>query len=187
MSILVNSQIFVFLFCLFYVATGWSQSLRFQTDRGKVFFQSDAPLELIEAASDNLQGILDLTNQTFAFVVKINSFEGFNSPLQQEHFNENYLESRKFPNSTFTGKIIEKNNFLKEGKYTIRAKGKLTIHGVSQERIIKSTLEYKNGKFFIQSFFTVLLEEHDIDIPKVVHQKIAEEIKVSIKATLESR
>lgn len=149
---------------------------------GSVYFKSDAPLELIEARSSKLKGLIDIEKQTFAFSVLSESFEGFNSALQREHFNENYLESNKYPKSTFSGKIIEKVDLSKDGEYIVRAKGKLMIHGVEQERIIRSTITVKKGIVSIHSSFTVLLQEHNITIPRVVHQKIAEEISVEINA-----
>ena len=69
----------------------------------------------------------------------------------------------------------------------MRAKGKLSIHGVEQERIIKSQLENKGGKLYITASFTVPIVEHDITIPKIVHQKIAEEIQVTIEAVLQKQ
>lgn len=149
---------------------------------GSVYFKSDAPLELIEARSSKLKGLIDIEKQTFAFSVLSESFEGFNSALQREHFNENYLESNKYPKSTFSGKIIEKVDLSKDSEYIVRAKGKLMIHGVEQERIIRSTITVKKGIVSIHSSFTVLLQEHNITIPRVVHQKIAEEISVEINA-----
>ena len=113
------------------------------------------------------------------------SFQGFNSALQQEHYNENYLETREYPHASFSGKIIEKVDYEKDGNYQIRAKGKLVVHGVEQERIIKSTLQIKEGQLVVQSKFTILLEDHNINIPKIVHQKIAEQIIVDVKANFE--
>lgn len=154
----------------------------YKTSDGGVYFKSDAPLEIIEAKSEKLKGAIDTNKKTFAFSIPIISFQGFNSPLQREHFNENYLESLHFKNATFVGKIIEKVDFSKDGKYTVRAKGKLTIHGITQERIIKSILEIKKGKLYVKSNFTVFLDEHKIRIPKIVHQKIAKEIIVRMEA-----
>jgi hypothetical protein len=155
-----------------------------QTAKGRVTFRSDAPLELITANSQQLKGIIDPTKKTFAWSVDIKTFEGFNGPLQREHFNENYLESNKYPRATFTGKIIEQIDFQTNGTYTVRAKGTLTIHGVAQERIIKSTVTVKRGVVRIQSAFMVPLADHQINIPRVVYQKIAEDISVAIDAEL---
>ena len=156
----------------------------FRGDSGVLQFKSNAPLEVIEAKSSKLRGVIDVATQSFAWSVDIISFEGFNSPLQREHFNENYLESTRYPKATFAGKIIEKVDFEKDGTVSVRAKGKLVIHGVEQERIIKGKLEVKGRKLRIQASFTVPLTDHDITIPKIVHQKIAEEIAVSVDAVL---
>lgn len=156
----------------------------FRCENGKVNFKSDAPLEVIQAKSSKLRGVIDTSKQTFAWTVDIKTFEGFNSPLQREHFNENYMETKKYPKASFAGKIIEKVDFQKNGIYTIRAKGKLNIHGVEQERIIKSQLEVNGNKLRVLSSFGVPLTDHNITIPKVVYQKIAEEINVTVDAEL---
>ncbi|KAA3624099.1 MAG: YceI family protein [Bacteroidetes bacterium] len=180
---------FLVVFCLLFfesISPGYEFEKIYRGDNGYVHFVSEAPLEVIEASSRALQGILNTDKGSFAFSVPMKSFEGFNSPLQRVHFNENYLESNQFPNTTFQGKIIEKIDLSVDGAYNIRAKGKLTVHGITKERIIKSKVLVKNGKINIKSNFTVLLEDHDIDIPKIVFQKIAEEIKVDIEINLET-
>lgn len=154
----------------------------YEVNEGSVYFRSDAPLELIEASSTELKGLINAEERTFAFSVPMSSFEGFNSPLQRVHFNENYMESKQYPNATFSGKIIENIDFTKDGLYTVRAKGQLNVHGVKRERIIRSELQVGEGQIEVRADFTVLLAEHDISIPKIVHQKIAEEIAVEIRA-----
>lgn len=161
--------------------TAFAQEI-FSTETGRVHFRSEAPLEIIEASSKELKGLIDASKMTFAFSVQIRSFQGFNSPLQREHFNENYMESDDFPRATFAGKIIEQVDLTKAGEYSVRTKGKLHIHGIEQERIIKSTVKVENGRLSVKSSFTVLLQEHGISIPKIVYQKIAEEINVTVEA-----
>jgi polyisoprenoid-binding protein YceI len=161
-----------------------AQQKIYTTNTGTIHFSSEAPMELINATSKELKGAVDADKKTFAFRVRINSFQGFNSPLQREHFNENYMETEKIPEALFSGKIIEDINLLANGNYTIRAKGILTIHGVSQERIIKSDVEVRNGVMKVKSKFTVLLNDHNIPIPRVVKEKLANEIKVEITAEL---
>ena len=156
----------------------------FIIEEGNAKFTSEAPLELINASSKVLRGAINVDDYTFAFVIPITTFEGFNSPLQQEHFNEKYMESDLFPNASFSGKIIEKIDFSIPGKYKVRAKGLFTIHGIVQERIIRSNVILKDEKFFLNSSFTVLLADHNISIPKIVNQKISEEIIVEIFAEL---
>ena len=173
----------IWMICCFSLCLGKTSEL-FRTNSGNIFFRSDAALELIEANSNELRGIIDISKGTFAFAVKISSFEGFNNGLQREHFKENYMDISKYPSATFSGKIIERIDFSKDGQYEIRAKGKLNIHGAKRERIIKSILEKRGNQFFIKAYFTVLLKEHNITIPRIVNQKIAEEIQIHIKATL---
>lgn len=176
-----------FLFFVTFSIYSWSQDTNaavFYTESGEVSFLSDAPLEKIEATSTQLKGVIEPSSGKFAFSVSIISFLGFNSPLQREHFNENYLESKHFPKATFSGKIIEQIDFEKDGIYQIRAKGKFDVHGVSKERIIKSELQIKGQEISIISDFVVILNEYNIIIPKIVHQKIADEIKVKVSATL---
>ncbi len=155
---------------------------------GQVRWVSDAPLELIQAESEELQGIFRREDRSFAFSISIRSFEGFNSPLQQEHFHENYLETEAYEKATYSGRILEEIDLRQPGKYEVRAKGTLTIHGVAKERIIRATLEVRpDGELVISSSFVVPLVDHDISIPRVVFQKIAEEIRVSINATLRAQ
>ena len=161
-----------------------AQEELFEIKSSKIYFLSEAPLETIEAVSEELRGLIDIDKRTFAFAVKMISFQGFNSPLQREHFNENYVESHRYPEATFSGKIIETIDFGKNGNYTIRSKGIFNFHGVEQERIIKSKLKIVDGIINIESTFTIFLEEHNISIPRIVYQKIAEEIKVKVEAEL---
>ncbi|TDH24005.1 YceI family protein [Segetibacter sp. 3557_3] len=159
----------------------------FSTRSGIIQFQSDAPYELIKASSRELSGILDIQKKTFAFKVNMQTFQGFNSALQKEHFNENYLESNKYESATFSGKIIEDIDFTANGTYHVRAKGTLLLHGVSQERIIKSDITVRQGRINISANFTVLLSDHNIPVPKVVKDKLASEIQVDVSAQLTPR
>ena len=156
----------------------------YSVSRGTVVFHSNAPMELIRASSDKLKGLLDIQKKTFAFRIPVASFQGFNSPLQQVHFNENYMESERYPDISFGGKIIEDYDLSVPGNYTIRAKGILNVHGVEQERIIKSDITVRSGSIITLSKFTVLLADHDIKIPKVVEEKLASEIMVEVRADL---
>ena len=156
----------------------------YRVTEGAIHFISNAPLEVIEARSDQLDGALRNEDRTFAFSIPIKSFMGFNSPLQREHFLENYLESAKIPNAKFTGKIIEEIDLSKAGSYTVRVKGALTIHGITKERIIRSTLETDGNRIEISCIFEVKLDDHGIRIPRIVYQKIAESITVTVNANL---
>lgn len=173
---------FIFIATVGFVAP--VQKVVYKTVSGNIKFISEAPLETITAQSTALKGILDTTKNTFAFSVPINSFQGFNSPLQQEHFYENYLESSEFPQATFSGKIIELIEYGKPGNYNVRAKGILDVHGVKTERIIKCTVEVKKNELIIRASFTMTLQDYNIKIPRIVNQKISPEILIEIEATL---
>src|SRR3954471_15842207 len=79
---------------------------KFVIEKGEINFASNAQLELIKASSRELKGIIDPTNNQFAFRVNTRTFQGFNSSLQRDHFNENYIETEKCPTAIFSGKII---------------------------------------------------------------------------------
>ena len=182
--IMTKTILFILLMLPFSVK---AQTVVYTGQAGKINFKSDAPLELIQAQSDALTGAINSADKSFLFSVKMNSFKGFNSELQRTHFNENYVESEKYPKAKFEGKIIEDIDLSKPGTYTVRAKGNIEIHGVKQQRIIKSTVTVSQGSILIKSKFTVLITEHKIQIPYVVKQKLAEEIYVEISIVLKPK
>jgi polyisoprenoid-binding protein YceI len=169
---------------VFFVFTAAMPASVYKVSKGSIQFSSDAPLELIRASSNELAGLFDTDKKMFAFRIKVNTFTGFNGLLQKEHFNENYMETSKFPYASFEGKVIEDVDYSKQGTYNVRAKGNLTVHGITQERILKLVLEVKNKTISAEAAFTVLLADHNITIPKVVHEKLASEIKVAVSAEL---
>lgn len=156
-----------------------------QSYKGVIAFVSEAPLEIIQASSKKLTGIIDTVSQQFAFHIKLKSFEGFNSALQKEHFHENYLESDKYPMISYSGRILDAVNWSKDGKYEVRSKGKFVIHGITKEKIIKSTIIVDKKNVTITSNFIIALDDFDIKIPSIVFQKIANEIKVTLSAKQE--
>ena len=173
------------------LAGGWytvATAQLFEVASGSISFDSQAPLERIRASSDQLKGLINPDTRQFAFSIEMNTFEGFNNPLQQVHFNENYMESRLYPESTFTGKIIEEIDLSVPGDHEVRVKGWLTIHGVKRERILRGTIRRLPGDMIeIACQFSVPLMEHDIRIPKVVQQKIAQSIAVEVQGQLVPR
>ncbi len=171
------------LFTWYLFAIGFIQNEPlFISKAGEVDFKSNAPLELIQASSKELAGVIDPVKYTFAFTIPINSFDGFNSALQKEHFRENYLETHKYPNATFKGKIIETIDWSTNKKYKVRAKGIFNIHGIENERIIKCDLIVNDNSLQVNSSFFIQLKDHEIQVPRVVNQKIAESIMVEISA-----
>jgi polyisoprenoid-binding protein YceI len=154
---------------------------------GAISFVSEAPLELIKAQSAKATGVIDAATKNVAFSIDIDSFEGFNSGLQKEHFRENYMETTKYPKATFKGKIIEDVDLTKPGVFTVRAKGVFNIHGAEKEKILKVKITIKDNTITIETHFEVLLDDHNIKVPKLVNQKIASIIGVNVEALLKPK
>jgi hypothetical protein len=148
---------------------------------GHIWFNASTPLENIEAHNHQVASILDVTSGELVFNVLIKSFE-FKATLMQEHFNENYMESGKFPKATFKGKITNLSavNFTKDGNYNVDISGDLTIHGVTKPLNTKAVLAIKGGKITGTSKFIIQPKDYDIIIPKLVESKIAKEIETNV-------
>ncbi|MFC2114669.1 YceI family protein [Bacteroidota bacterium] len=165
--------------------TNLSFGQKYLTKNGHISFFSDSPAEKIEANNHQVNAALDLQTGDFVFKVLMKSFE-FEKALMQEHFNENYVESDKFPNATFIGKIDNLKSFdlTKTGKYEVNISGKLTIHGVTQDVSVKGTLEVVNGLIKGSAIFNVKLSDYNIKIPKAVVNNIAELVEIKVMVDL---
>lgn len=144
-----------------------------------ISFFSSAPLEDIEAKTANGTSVITTTKNEFFFLVPIKSFT-FKSSLMQEHFNENYMESDKFPDARFSGKVSENIDWKKDGTYNVTVTGKLTVHGVEKDRTIPGTITIKNGNISINAKFDIVCKEHGIKIPSMMTEKIAENVAVTV-------
>ncbi|MBL4624819.1 MAG: YceI family protein [Flavobacteriales bacterium] len=168
----------------------WSTSIMSQdlyaVVESEIKFYSDSPVEKIEAVNKKTKSFFKVSTKTLMFVIPIVSFK-FEKPLMEEHFNENYLESEKFPTAKFSGTINENIDYSKDGVYEASATGKLTIHGVEQERIITGTITIKDGQLIFEGKFDIKLIDHDIDIPSIVIQNIAEIVAVTAKFVYEPK
>jgi len=160
---------------------------KFYTKSAKIQFFSKAPLEDIEAKSKNAVCLLDPETGTLQFSILIKSFE-FENDLMQEHFNDDYLESHKFPKSEFKGQIVNLNsvNFKKAGIYPVTVRGRLTLHGETKEIETKGTIAVNGDNLIINSSFPLVLEEFKIKIPSLVKDKIAKTVTISVDGKLES-
>jgi polyisoprenoid-binding protein YceI len=175
------------IFPLLLLCVHLSQAQIYMCKDGNTKFTSEAPLELIKAQSNKTIGVIECATKNVAFSIEVDSFDGFNSGLQKEHFKENYLETNKYPRATFKGKIIEDIDFSKNGSTTVRAKGIFSIHGTEKEKIVKVKITIKDKEISVEAGFEVPLEDHNINIPRVVNQKIASVILVEVKATLKPK
>ena len=158
---------------------------KYVTKTGKVSFFSTSPMENIEAHNKQVNAALDASTGDFVFKILIKSFE-FEKALMQEHFNENYMESDKFPNSTFQGKITNLGSvdFTKNGEYDAEVSGKLTIHGITKDVTEKGKFVVKDGNVQGLAKFSVRLADYDIKIPKAVVNNIAEVIEITVDVNM---
>jgi hypothetical protein len=151
---------------------------KYMTRTGHISFLSDAPKERIEAHNYQVSSILSSTGDII-FKVPIKSFE-FKQALMQDHFNENYMESDKFPQATFKGKItnFDKIDLKKDGKQEADVEGEVTMHGVTKKTSTKATLDIKGGKITATTTFPVTLKDFNIVIPKMASEKLQETVQV---------
>jgi polyisoprenoid-binding protein YceI len=151
------------------------------TKTGKISFYSKTPIENIEAHNKATISVLDKTSGQIDFSVLMKGFE-FEKALMQEHFNENYVESDRFPKANFKGRLtdISKLNFAKDGKYVLPVTGKLTIHGETKEVNVNGIFIVEGGKLLAQCAFTIDPADYKINIPGVVKDKIAKAIQINV-------
>lgn len=154
--------------------------------RTSVDFYSHTSVEDIRAKTKSVTAVLDLGTNDFAFRIQMKTFD-FPNDLMEEHYNENYLETAKYPTASYTGKIISpaKIDLAKDGTYNVTTKGTLEVHGVKQERTIPATIVISGGKATIKASFNIKLADHKIDVPTIVTAKIAESIAVNITSMME--
>lgn len=159
---------------------------KFYTKTGKISFYSKAPLEEIEGKNKTVTAVLDSKSGALQFAVQMKGFE-FEKQLMQQHFNENYVESNKYPNAEFKGAITNNSdiNYSKDGTYTAKVKGKLTIHGVTKDVESTGTLKINGGKIDANSVFNVLISDYNIKIPAIVKDKVSNTIKITVDCGLE--
>jgi len=145
-------------------------------------FFSEAPLENIEAINKTAKSLLNTATNDIVFRIPMIAFE-FEKDMMREHFNENYMETEKYPKAVFKGKLHGAFDLTRDGIYQVSAAGKFEIHGVEQERIFEGTLTVKDGQVVLKTEFTVLLKDHKIKIPKLVIKNLAEEVLVTVNVT----
>lgn len=156
------------------------------TKTGHIWFFSDAPLEDIEAHNRQVTSILKTETGEMVFKVLMKGFQ-FEKALMQEHFNEKYVESDLYPESTFKGSItnIDEVDFESDGTYEVNVEGDLSIHGVTTPVEAKGTLEVKENKIIGKCTFQVAVADYKIKIPGAVRDNIAEVIDIHVDMVYE--
>jgi polyisoprenoid-binding protein YceI len=150
-----------------------------KSESASVNFLSKTPLEDIDATSKEVVSVINTEKNQIAFSIPNKSFK-FDNSLMEEHFNEKYMESEKFPNSTFSGTINDEIDYKQDTDKKITVTGKLKIHGVEKVVTLPGFIRIANGKLNVQTQFMVKTADYKIDIPTLVFEKIAQEIKVTV-------
>lgn len=163
----------------------FAQKTYYSTKSGSAFFDAGTGLEDITATNKLTTVIMDPSTGKMNFLMNIKGFE-FKSQLMQDHFNENYMESDKYPTSSFKGTIsnISKVNFSKDGNYPVTVTGTLEIHGVKNEVTANGTIKIKGETVEASSDFNIQLEDYKIPVPSVVGEKLSKTVKIKINASL---
>jgi len=173
------------LLALFILSAFTLNAQKFMTKNGYIGFYSHTPLEDVKADNNQVASILDASTGEIVFQVLMKSFK-FEKALMEEHFNENYAESEKFPKSTFKGKItnLADVDFSKTGIYKVTVEGELSMHGVTQKITTPGEIEITKDGVKGHSQFVVKPEDYKIEIPSVVRENIAKEITVTVDVNM---
>ncbi len=171
---------------LFFALAGLQAQDKFYTKSGKISFYSKAPLETIEAHHKSVTCVLDTRTGNMQFAVLVKGFE-FEKALMQEHFNENYLESNKFPKAEFRGQVINNGDisYLADGQYNAKVRGKLTMHGETRDVETTGAVIVRDGKLHARAEFLIDLADYKVEIPKIVKDNISKSVKISVDCGLE--
>lgn len=158
-----------------------AQELYF-TRNGKVSFFSKTPLENIDGVNNEVFSLINTKKGEIAFAVLVKSFK-FERALMEEHFNENYMESGKYPKSNFSGTITNLSSikFTKDGSYSVEVEGNLTMHGIEKKIKGSGTFVISAGKIAATSKFTIALSDFNIQIPTLVADKISKTIDINVE------
>ena len=154
----------------------------YMTRNGRISFYSATEKETINAVNNQVYAVIDAGKKNIAFTLLMKGFQ-FEKELMQEHFNENYAESDKYPKASFSGSYVGNVNTAKDGVYNVTVKGNLTIHNVTKAVEEPATIEVKNNTLAGKTQFKVKPEDYAISIPSLVREKIAKEMTVDVSIT----
>lgn len=174
--------------CATLLATVTNAQDKYFTKSGKIYFDATSPKspENVNAITKTAVCVLDTKTGNLQFSLLMKSFE-FERALMQEHFNENYVESNKFPKAEFKGTITNNSsvNYAKDGVYNVKVSGNLTMHGETKTVETSGTVTVKNGKLIAVAEFAVTLADYKITVPQLVADKVAKTATIKVDCALD--
>lgn len=178
----------ILIFAALITLTSSATAQNYITKNGKISFFSKTSIENIDAVNNQAVSVLNTQTGDIAFSVLITGFL-FKKALMQEHFNENYMESQKFPKSSFKGSVtdITKVNFKKDGTYNVTVTGDLSLHGETNKVTVPATIQVKGKSIIGSTAFNVSVDDYKITIPKVVENNISKTIAITVECSYEAR
>lgn len=178
----------IFSLAMLLVITNAANAQKYYTKNGNISFFSKTSMENIKADNSQVMSVLNTQTGDLQFSLLTKGFH-FEKALMEEHFNENYMESEKFPKASFKGNITDlgKVAFDKDGVYNVNVSGDLTLHGVTKKVTAPGTITIAGGKISANSKFLVKPADHNITIPKLVKDNIAESIEVTVTSAFDQK
>jgi len=175
----------ILIFTVFFAVKNINAQIYKAKDNGtEITFFSASPLEDITATNKGAVVVMNSSTGDIQMRITVLNFK-FKNALMEEHFNENYMESQKFPNAIFKGKINEKIDYTKDGETKITVTGKMDIHGVIKEVTLEGNMVKKGNEMAMASKFKIKVADYNIKVPSLYVKNIAEIVDVTVNTVLE--
>jgi hypothetical protein len=169
------------VFCGLFTTASFGQI--YMADSARISFFSKTNAEDIDAANTLCKPIMSISTGEFDVSLNNTSFD-FPKPLMKEHFNEDYMESAKYPKTVFTGKINGTVDYLTDGTYNVTVTGTMDMHGVKKTITVPGTITVKGSALFIYAKFNIKIADYNIKLPSFLSMNVADNVDVTVKATM---
>ena len=174
-----------FLLLAVTIAVGQS---KYMTKSGSMSFEASQPtFEPIEANHTAVSALLNAETGELAVLALVRGFR-FPLALMEEHFNENYIESHKYPKTSFKGAITGfDQNILNDQSQTVALNGELSMHGITKPISVSATITQTGDRITLESSFSVKTSDFGIEIPSLVRKQIDENVQIEVSLPLQRK
>ncbi len=183
---MIRHIVLALLTSVIFFTPGYSQL--YFTKNGHISFFSKTILENINADNNQVISVLNIQTGSLQFSLLNNAFH-FPKAKMEDDFNEDYMESSKYPKSTFKGTIDNTSSidFSKDGTWNVKVTGDLMIHGVTKNITVPGKINIQNGTIAANAAFKIVLKDYNIKIPSIVSNKISESIDVMVECSYQKK